>query len=103
MYDKDIIKDRARCFFVKPVYERLFDRYCDTILQENDSFDEYRLEQQTAFLSLDTDQRRKLMDLFLDLHQQWALDGFAVGLHLGLSLLPPDSVGGAVPAGTQRT
>ena len=84
---------------MKPVYERLFDRYCDPILQDHDSFDEYRLEQQTAFLRLNTDQRRKLMDLLLDLHQQWALDGFAAGLHLGLSLLPNDSARD-VPAGT---
>ena len=76
---------------MKPVYEKLFDCYCDPLLQENGSFDEYRLEQQTAFLRLDADERRKLMDLFLDLYQQWSLDSFAVGLHLGLSLLPPDS------------
>ena len=71
---------------MKLVYERLFDHYCDLLLQENGSFDEYALEQRTAFLGLEAKERRKLMDLLLDLHQQWALDGFAAGLQLGLSL-----------------
>lgn len=81
---------------MKLVYERLFNRYCDQMLQEHDSFGECALEQRTAFLELEAKERRKLMDLLLDLHQQWALDGFTAGPHLGLSLCSE------MPAGKRR-
>ena len=73
---------------MKPIYEKLFNRYCDEILRENEYLDEYELEKQLAFLKLDKDSEGELMDILFDYHHQWSLDSFAVGLHLGLSLMP---------------
>ena len=71
---------------MKPIYEKLYNAYCEPILLTHETFDESQLKQQLAFLHLTQDNQRKLMDALLDLHDQWSLDGFATGLHLGLSL-----------------
>ncbi len=47
---------------MNPINQKLFDSYCDPILQK---------------------------DALAELHYHWSLDAFTVGLHLGLSLRPP--------------
>ena len=73
---------------MKPIYEKLYNYDCDPILRQCENFDEYTLKKQFAVLHLDEGHHRELMDILFELHHQWSLDGFATGLHLGLSLRP---------------
>ncbi|WP_295583458.1 hypothetical protein [uncultured Oscillibacter sp.] len=58
------------------IYEALFDGYADPLLQEP--------------LPLSDRQRLDLTDALHALRLRWSTDAFAVGLHLGLSLLRDD-------------
>ena len=55
---------------MKPIYEKLYNAYCEPILLTHETFDESQLKQQLAFLHLTQDNQRKLMDALLDLHDQ---------------------------------
>ncbi len=74
--------------------QRLFDSYCDPILQRAENFDETYLRNLFDSVNLEKSLHIKLLDALLDLHYQWSLDAFAVGLHLGLSLHRPSPQGG---------
>lgn len=66
--------------------KRLFNLYCDPILQDAENYDEAALRKLLDEYSLTGEGRRRLLDAFFDHYLQWSLDAFAVGLHLGLSL-----------------
>lgn len=73
---------------MKRIYEKLFDTYCCSVLDEAESFDDWAINESLDALSLDTRTKNKLDDLFYDNYIQWSTDAFAAGLHLGLSLMP---------------
>ena len=73
---------------MKQIYEKLFDTYCCSILDEAETFDDQEINDRLDALSLDSRTKNRLNDLFYDHYLQWSLDSFAVGLHLGLSLMP---------------
>lgn len=68
------------------VDEKLFNCYCSPILQDAENFNKPALQKIISALPLSEADRGKLLDIFFDIHYQWSLDAFAVGLHLGLSL-----------------
>ncbi len=68
------------------VDEKLFDYYCNPILQNAENFNEPALQKLMDEFSLTGEARREMIDAFFDNYIQWSLDAFAVGLHLGLSL-----------------
>ena len=72
---------------MNPIYLRLFDGYAADILQKADPFDSKSVDQLADSLSLSGDARLCLQDAFLARYLQWSTDAFALGLHLGLSLL----------------
>ncbi len=71
---------------MKQIYEKLFETYGSTTLENTENFDSAGLEKFLGTFSIDADTRRQLMDAFFMRYSQWSLDAFALGLHLGLSL-----------------
>lgn len=71
---------------MQQVDEKLFDYYCDPVLELAENFDEPALRKLLEDCSLTGEARRKLLDAIYDHYMQWSLDAFVVGLHLGLSL-----------------
>ena len=76
---------------MNPIYEKLFDTYGESVLQELDN----AYDDQEILAHLDTLQQNKkarlhLQDLFFEYRSRWSVDAFALGLHLGLSLLHDD-------------
>ena len=70
------------------IYEKLFEDYAVPIFQDlNRYYDEEGLTAQLEQLALPEDTSRQLEELFYDRYLQWSTDAFALGLHLGLSLL----------------
>ena len=74
-------------FIVNPIYEKLFNTYCESVLREADNFDNDAVSRFLDKLPLDRHTKTLLNDAFFDHYIQWSTDAFAVGLHLGLSLL----------------
>lgn len=72
------------------IYEKLFDYYGAEILKKVENYDEPALNDLLSAIPLDKTARLKLEDAFFDRYLQWSTDAFAVGLHLGLSLLHRD-------------
>ena len=72
---------------MNPIYERLFDGYAADLLKEADNYNEPAIHALLEGCSLDRDTRRNLEEAFFDRYLQWSTDAFALGLHLGLSLL----------------
>ena len=72
------------------IYEKLFETYGESLLNECESYNEEEILAQLNNLSLDGKTRIRLADLFFDYYTQWSVDVFSVGLHLGLSLLCDD-------------
>ncbi len=72
------------------IYEKLFETYGESLLNECESYNEEEILAQLNNLSLDGKTRIRLADLFFDYYTQWSVDAFSVGLHLGLSLLCDD-------------
>ena len=70
-----------------PIYERLFDGYAAELLKDSDNYGEAAIRALLEQYSLDRDARRNLEEAFFDRYLQWSTDAFALGLHLGLSLL----------------
>ena len=71
---------------MNPIDQKLFDSYCDPILQKAESFDETSLRNLFDSIKLEDTAQNVLLDALAGLHYQWSLDAFALGLHLGLSL-----------------
>ena len=72
------------------IYEKLFETYGESLLNECESYNEEEILAQLNNLSLDGKTRIRLADLFFESYTQWSVDAFSVGLHLGLSLLCDD-------------
>ena len=72
------------------IYEKLFETYGESLLNECESYNEEEILAQLNNLSLDGKTRIRLADLFFEYYTQWSVDVFSVGLHLGLSLLCDD-------------
>lgn len=71
---------------MNPIDQKLFDFYCDPILQKAESFDETSLRNLFDSIKLEDAAQNVLLDALAGLHYQWSLDAFVLGLHLGLSL-----------------
>lgn len=69
------------------VYKDLFDTYGDSTLREHDNYNEDEITAQFSDLHLDARATLKIQNLFFDYYYRWSTDAFALGLHLGLSLL----------------
>ena len=75
---------------MNPIYEKLFDTYGESVLQESGGYDGNEILEHLDSLSLDKKARLRLEDLFFEYHCRWSADAFALGLHLGLSLFYDD-------------
>ena len=76
---------------MKSIYEKLFEGYAIPVLQDLDRYyDEEALTAQLERLALSKDTSSQLEELFYDCYLQWSTGAFALGLHLGLSLLHDD-------------
>lgn len=75
---------------MNPIYEKLFDTYGDSTLQDLGVYDEDAILAALAELPLDSHTRCRVCTLMLDYYHQWSADAFSLGLHLGLSLLCDD-------------
>lgn len=72
---------------MNPIYEKLFDSYGYSILKEADNYDEDAITALLEQYAPDRKARLELEDAFFDRYLRWSADAFALGLHLGLSLL----------------
>ena len=72
---------------MNPIYEKLFDSYGYSILKEADNYDEDAITALLEQYAPDRKARLELEDAFFDRYLRWSNDAFALGLHLGLSLL----------------
>ena len=75
---------------MNPVEEQLFDAYAAPILNELCRFPDKAVEEFLDGLPIGKSRRIELYDQARHLYFQWSADAFAVGLHLGLSLLHHD-------------
>lgn len=72
---------------MNPIYEALFDTYGCSVLKEADNYDEDAIIALLEQCAPDQKARLELEDAFFDRYLRWSADAFALGLHLGLSLL----------------
>lgn len=72
---------------MNPIYEKLFDSYGCAALKEMDNYDEDAITALLEQYAPDRKARLELEDAFFDRYLRWSNDAFALGLHLGLSLL----------------
>ena len=72
---------------MNPIYEKLFDSYGYSNLKEADNYDEDAITALLEQYAPDRKARLELEDAFFDRYLRWSADAFALGLHLGLSLL----------------
>lgn len=75
---------------MNPVYETLFHTYGDFVLKELGSYDERDVCSHLEQFPLDKSARIRLEELFFAYYCRWSANAFALGLHLGLSLLCDD-------------
>lgn len=69
------------------IYKTLFHYYGAERLKDLESYDNAAVQALLNQLSLDQSTRLTLDNALFDFYHQGAADGFALGLHLGLSLL----------------
>ena len=67
--------------------QRLFDTYGESVLKDLGNFPHEELVVLLNALPIEECRRIQLYDQISLYHYQWSADAFAVGLHLGLSLL----------------
>ena len=73
---------------MNPIDEKLFESYGISVLQALDrGYDEKEISPLLADLPLEKKMRLRLEERFFEYHHRWSADAFALGLHLGLSLL----------------
>ena len=72
---------------MNPIYEKLFDSYACSALKEAGNYDESDIFALLDRYAPGQDARIALEDAFFDRYLRWSADAFALGLHLGLSLL----------------
>ena len=70
--------------------EKLFDTYGESILKDLDHFPHEELVDLLNSLPMEESRRIDVYDQIRHYHFQWSADAFAIGLHLGLSLLDND-------------
>ena len=75
---------------MRPIYEKLFGTYAETVLHEAEVYNENELRERLRFLPLNQSEECDLLDLIFDYYYRWSIAAFTVGLHLGLSLLYDD-------------
>lgn len=75
---------------MNPIVEKLFDTYAESVLREMDNFPHISIQGLLDTLPLTSSQKVDLHDKFFNCYLQWSTDAFAIGLHLGLSLLHDD-------------
>lgn len=75
---------------MNPIYETLFHTYGSSILNDLDGYDEKEICSHLDKLPLDKHARIHFEELFFDYYCRWSTNAFALGLHLGLSLLHDD-------------
>ena len=70
--------------------EKLFDTYGESVLKDLDRFPDGELIDLLNSLPLEESRRIDFFDKARHYYFQWSADAFAIGLHLGLSLLNND-------------
>lgn len=70
-----------------PTMQRLFDTYGESVLKDLGNFPHEELVALLNALPIEECRRIQLYDQINLYHYQWSADAFAVGLHLGLTLL----------------
>lgn len=73
------------------IYKRLFLTYGDSLLEDSGNFDSKEILSRLEELVPDRKACLRLEDLLYAYYTQWSIDAFAIGLHLGLSLLREES------------
>ena len=69
------------------VLEDLFDTYGESIMQKNELYEESEVMKALDQLPIDKATKVKVCDLLLGYYSRWSTAAFAIGLHLGLSLM----------------
>lgn len=72
------------------IYDELFGTYGEAVLKQLNNFPHAEIMELPGMLSISADHQIDLYDRVRQLYLQWSADAFAVGLHLGLSLLYDD-------------
>lgn len=73
------------------LFEKLFASYGASVLQDLDrDYDENEIAVRLEEFPVDKKSRLRLEELFFGSRYRWSVDAFALGLHLGLSLLYND-------------
>ena len=75
---------------MNPIYQKLFDTYAVRMLDDVEAYDTDGIRALLDAYPLETLARIRLEDAFYDRYLQWSADGYALGLHLALSLLRDD-------------
>ena len=75
---------------MNPTIEKLFDTYGESVLKDLDRFPDGELIDLLNSLPLEESRRIDFFDKARHYYFQWSADAFAIGLHLGLSLLNND-------------
>ncbi|MCI8809952.1 MAG: hypothetical protein HFF84_07455 [Oscillibacter sp.] len=69
------------------IYERLFELYGDAVLKDCNCCKSDEINQFTSALGVEDDMEVVISDYLVDSYYRWSTNAFALGLHLGLSLL----------------
>lgn len=69
------------------VLEDLFDTYGESIMQKLELYEEADVTAALDKLPMDKATKVKVCDLLLGYYSRWSTAAFAIGLHLGLSLM----------------
>lgn len=69
------------------IFEKLFDTYGESILREQELYEDADILEALEELPMDRSTKVKVCDLFFERYCRWSSAAFAIGLHLGLSLL----------------
>ncbi len=72
---------------MNPTIERLFDTYGESALKDLGRFPSGELDALLKSLPIEEDSRLDLFDQINRFYLDWSTDAFAVGLHLGITLL----------------
>jgi hypothetical protein len=69
------------------IFEALFNTYGENIMREHDLYEDADILEDLEELPMDRSTKVKVCDLFFERYCRWSSAAFAIGLHLGLSLL----------------
>ena len=71
------------------ILEDLFDTYGESIMQKLELYEEADVMEALDKLPMDNATKVKVCNLLFDYYTLWSTAAFAIGLHLGLSLMEP--------------